>query len=441
MWNLSKQKLNVVSYLNRKYYPKTNGFQLKKNSTTLHHSLCCNTNLEKKQLLFFTSKTKLGSDQKSSYSSFKSSTHKTSSQFIFSLGTIGFGIITAFTSLFASYIFAEDKLEEQKKAEKDSIEKPTYRFSNGNYYFGPINSNSVPHGEGLMIEPYFETQAGIFGGKMFKGEFKNGTVEGIGTLMLPDGTTFHGHFENGEIKSGFQIFDGKKTKHIEKTASIFPKTFSHKKKYFWDRPIREITYISPKNQKKGNVYEGTFSDFKPDGKGTAILADGECKYNGNFSEGKRSGYGVGHCTNPQLISEGIWSNDGIQSGSSTFVISEDRKFVFVYKNAKLEAVLEEDSAGHKKSVNESVAVQLIEKTWPITMDAISDKEISKLLQKIKLENANGFVIDDKQSMFYGGIYEGDMKAGKPHGVGKITSYGSKSGPLYEGQWFEGVFVN
>ena len=81
-----------------------------------------------------------------------------------------------------------------KKQNKDSINKPrnglgTYAYPDGRIYVGEFKDGSF-HSRGIYSWP---------DGRVYVGEFKDGKRNGEGTLTRPEGKVESGHWENSKL--------------------------------------------------------------------------------------------------------------------------------------------------------------------------------------------------------------------------------------------------
>ena len=81
-----------------------------------------------------------------------------------------------------------------EKQNKSSINKPsnglgTYAYPDGRIYVGEFKEGSF-HGRGIYSWP---------DGRVYVGEFKNGKRNGEGTLTRPEGKVQKGYWENSKL--------------------------------------------------------------------------------------------------------------------------------------------------------------------------------------------------------------------------------------------------
>lgn len=107
-------------------------------------------------------------------------------------------------------------------------------------YFGEIDTNKSPLGFGLLLKA---------DGSIIEGTWTNGTIHSQGLQIYPNGDSYVGSFEHGEV-SGMGKF---------------------------------VNY-------NGATYEGEWKNSKQNGEGTETWGDGAV-YQGSFREGKKEGFG------------------------------------------------------------------------------------------------------------------------------------------------------
>ena len=141
----------------------------------------------------------------------------------------------------------------------------------------------------------WETSSGIvwkrFGDKdthrVYKGEWKNEKLNGLGVMTYPDGHKYVGEWKNGK-------YNGQGT-------------------FSWSN---------------GNKYVGEFKDGKQNGRGTFTSPDG-IKYEGEFKDGERNGQGT--YTFPsggKYVGE--WK-DGRENGQGKRTFPDGRKYIGEFK--------------------------------------------------------------------------------------------------------------
>lgn len=129
-------------------------------------------------------------------------------------------------------------------------------YSNG-YYDGDVNSQNVPHGQGIF---YWNS------GDTYTGKWENGSMNGYGVFKSQVGDRYEGYFVNGERHGRGQ-------------------------------------YV----RSAGDVYIGDWKNNKRNGNGKEIHPDGSY-YDGEWKDDKANGFGK-FCVNHEIYYEGQWAND------------------------------------------------------------------------------------------------------------------------------------
>jgi len=127
----------------------------------------------------------------------------------------------------------------------------------------------------------WETSSGIvwkrFGDKdthrVYKGEWKNEKLNGLGVMTYPDGHKYVGEWKNGK-------YNGQGT-------STYPDGGKYVGKFKDGKKNGQGTYTHPDGQK----YVGRWKDDKRNGQGTFTYPDGQ-KYVGRWKDDKRNGQGT-----------------------------------------------------------------------------------------------------------------------------------------------------
>jgi hypothetical protein len=147
----------------------------------------------------------------------------------------------------------------------------------------------------------YETSSGIkwktFGdGKVqpkYKGEIKNGVMDGLGVLIYPyDGKSVVGEWKNSKEWN---------TKHRNKDGELIWNFVMEK------NDLVTITYPD------GNKYVGEWKDDKENGQGTKTWKDGK-KYVGEYKDGKRNGKGTFTWSNREKFT-GEWKDGNRWNGT------------------------------------------------------------------------------------------------------------------------------
>lgn len=201
----------------------------------------------------------------------------------------------------------------------------TIKINSKEIYKGEI-LNNIPNGLGFMIYERNEGHHNYhdIGGK-YTGEFKNGNLdgygtmiyldglkyvgywknnkfEGPGTLMCTNGIKYHGIFTNDGLMDGYIFIPGK---------NIFYGTWKIRNGYMENvenvkekkQGYKEIIYLN------GIKYCGYLKDDKRDGFGIMIYLDKK-KYCGYWKNNKRQGYGCIKYPNGEKYI-GYWENNNL----------------------------------------------------------------------------------------------------------------------------------
>ena len=197
-------------------------------------------------------------------------------------------------------------------------------------YKGDVE-NGVPNGLGV-----FEV---LSVGLKYVGEYKDGKVNGQGTMTFPDGSKMVGNWKvgnpwkvilydgNGEISG--RIVNGEMMKQGKGKNGVL----------YFGRRNGEIGYYKEKWEglvSKENedmyLYEGEIRNGVPNGHGTTTYHEGT-KYVGEWKNGMRNGQGIE--TQPTgYIYVGVWKN-GKRDGQGTITYSDGDKFVGEFKDGEL----------------------------------------------------------------------------------------------------------
>ena len=205
----------------------------------------------------------------------------------------------------------------------------------------------------------YETSSGIqwktFGDSkvqpMYKGEIKNGKMDGLGVLIYPyDGKSIVGEWKNGNEWD---------TKHTKKDGTLIGKWVNGEWKISWGvlfgrdvngkwewyedgdekkdkkyvgeiengEPNGQGTYTFPNSTQN---YVGTFEDGQEEGQGTFTWGDG-VKYVGGYKDGKKHGQGTMTRSDGTKVYVGGYK-DGKNHGQGTFWFSNGYKFVGEWKD-------------------------------------------------------------------------------------------------------------
>lgn len=193
----------------------------------------------------------------------------------------------------------------------------------------------------------------------------------------------------------------------------------------------------------GNVYTGDYENGKPHGKGTMKWKENDKTYTGDFVEGKRTGNGVEFDPTKEEKYEGGFK-DSKRHGEGTLFTSGGAQIV-TYNMGEL---IPQSQVKSEEKCQEEVSHQQSPKLLgtSATNDFLSPEfgENTLIIPSpilLKIEHPNGYA----KYVFEGGIYEGSIFDGKPHGKGRYTVriQQEQNGRLrytdriYDGDWVSG----
>mgnify|MGYP003706012395 FL=1 len=220
--------------------------------------------------------------------------------------------------------------------------KGTFTKLNGVKYIGDW-INDVWHGTGVWTYPEGVSKTPGF---EYSGDFKNGSLDGVGTLKFVNGAVYVGDFkedkrngigvnisENGEIQAG--IFEDEVLTHSGENRPRCPS------EGIWDNCISVAFYNSGDKYsgywktdrrhglgiytwQNGMQYVGNWKAGKRSGKGTQTYVNGDI-YEGGWKAGKKDGKGTQTLVNGGVY-EGDWK-DNKQHGRGTQTLSNGDKYV------------------------------------------------------------------------------------------------------------------
>jgi len=125
----------------------------------------------------------------------------------------------------------------------------------------------------------------------------------------------------------------------------------------------------------------------------------------------------------------------VLTGERKIILQDGTSVIFFSNNGKNVETKWTSPDGTTKSVPRDQAVKAIQQY----VNKLDMQEIEQRQKEVKAMISKGVVLDDKNSMFAGGLYVGGLKSGKPDGVGKVIGYMDDPpvGPIYEGEWKNG----
>ena len=162
----------------------------------------------------------------------------------------------------------------------------------------------------------------------YKGEIKNGIMDGLGVLTYPyDEKNIVGEWKEGKEWN---------TKHTKKDGTLIGKFENGKWIVSWG-----VLYFGLRNgkygweedgdEKKNSKYVGEVKYGIPYGQGTYSFPNGD-KYVGDWKDGKKHGYGtLTYLNGEKYVGE---FKDGEKHGQGTYTWSDGRKYVGEYKDGE-----------------------------------------------------------------------------------------------------------
>ena len=227
--------------------------------------------------------------------------------------------------------------------------KGTFTKLNGVKYVGEW-INDAWHGTGVLTWPKGVSQKPGF---EYSGDFKNGFLDGVGTLKFVNGVIYVGDFkenkrngigvnvsENGEIQAG--IFENQVLTHSGENRPRCPSegirdncigvhVYNNGDKYsgYWKTDNRHGLGIY--TWQNGTQYVGNWKFHKRSGKGTQTYVNSDI-YEGDWKAGKKDGKGTQTLVNGDVY-EGDWK-DNKQHGRGTQTLSNGDKYVGDFEAGK-----------------------------------------------------------------------------------------------------------
>ncbi|KAK1737727.1 phosphatidylinositol-4-phosphate 5-kinase-related protein [Skeletonema marinoi] len=183
----------------------------------------------------------------------------------------------------------------------------------------------------------------------------------------------------------------------------------------------------------GNAYEGDVVDGKPDGRGKKIYS--YWTYEGDWKNGMRHGEGTVKWPDGDFY-KGQWKDDSMH-GQGIYKWTDGNSYEGEWKDGK------RHGKGIYKRPDGSVKYDGEWKNGKYKYTTHSLNAMRKshsfccttYLHPASLLGANNTIKMAKITFDNGGVYEGDVVDGKPHGRGKKISL---SGNEYEGKWKNGM---
>lgn len=315
-----------------------------------------------------------------------------------------------------------------------------------NILFGRIIRESGTY-VGATDFGYFEG-TGTFNftsGTVYKGEWDNNAMSGIGTLTVPDLGEYTGDFSDsqkngfgtftwsdGTIYKGFWLKDALDGDGEYRTddGTICKGTFKDNKLYTGTCQFRNQTgsykleYSEGEVQKAqiafkdGSYYVGESDGMSISGKGKIAFANGD-SYEGGFVRGQRSGNGKYTWSSGEVY-DGEWMEDHAY-GEGTYSVGEEIFISGIFKMNRLEngtsVFINEYGEYNTTVVDGKIKKASITLTDGTTIEGEGDENGSLCSAVITYPN--------------GDVYNGEIKDGMKNGKG---NYKWKKGASYSGSW-------
>lgn len=174
-------------------------------------------------------------------------------------------------------------------------------------YTGEIDKNGKPTGKGTL-----QTINTTGSEWIYEGEFKNGLVDGEGTMILDSGLKLEGRFRNGyangpikETMNGKLVYKGEYSDNLRNGKGEVYNLKTDKIYYAGDFKDGVGEGYGKLYDVDGKIiYEGEVKNFRPNGKGRSYKENGDLDYGGNFVDGIKSLGEVGLNTETEAY---VWS--------------------------------------------------------------------------------------------------------------------------------------
>ncbi|KAL0239212.1 hypothetical protein PCE1_004903 [Barthelona sp. PCE] len=171
------------------------------------------------------------------------------------------------------------------KVETPKLDRPEVPFiilEDESIFFGQLDDDGLPHGLGLCISKDHNT--------VQRAVFSHGVMHGMGIEVQTDVTNpisvFIGTFVNNE-KRGI----GRELRATNNGNNEFQ---------FYEGQFHGVSHGKGRLLDKNGIYEGKFSENKPNGRGAMINRDGS-RYVGSFLDGVPNGTGTLHTNDGQFM--------------------------------------------------------------------------------------------------------------------------------------------
>lgn len=172
---------------------------------------------------------------------------------------------------------------------------PTQQFADGSVYSGPVDSDHLAHGSGMLSWP---------DGRRYVGQFKAGQFHGAGRLTMADGSQYSGAFREGQFNGLGEFVTATGTRYLGQFKAdaftgegtiTYADGATHAGSFADWLANGSGIYVDS----EGNQYQGEFRDDELAGTGTFLGQDGTF-YQGEFARGYFSGQGRLYSPNGDL---------------------------------------------------------------------------------------------------------------------------------------------
>jgi hypothetical protein len=168
-------------------------------------------------------------------------------------------------------------------------------------------------------------------GNIFEGEWKNGKLEGIGTMSLPNGVKYFGEFKeqnmhghgvvylaNGSVAQSGVYENNKLSTSLGESAVL--EILKKKQSESASTSSKGCTGDCQNGKGKfvdadGNSFDGQWKNGKLDGYGVMAMPNG-VKYVGEFKEQNMHGYGIVYLANGSIAQSGVYENNALKTSKS-----------------------------------------------------------------------------------------------------------------------------
>jgi hypothetical protein len=132
---------------------------------------------------------------------------------------------------------------------------------------------------------------------MYSGGYKDGNINGQGTITFRNGDKYVGEFKDGKFngQGAFTLANGNKYVGQWRDGK---------------RNGQGTFYSLVDNKSKGDKFVGDYIDDKRNGQGIYTFADGD-KYVGEYKDDERNGQGIEYASSGSITKQGQWKNGNL----------------------------------------------------------------------------------------------------------------------------------